>query len=56
MGGLRSVESMLFEVKPTSPSALAGAIGLLMVAALVAAWLPADRAARTDPLVALRHE
>ena len=52
----RLVESMLFEVKPTNPAAIAGAVALLLAAALLAAWLPADRAARTDPLVALRHE
>jgi predicted permease len=52
----RSVESMLFEIKPTNPAAIAGAVGLLIGAALLAAWLPAERAARTDPLIALRHE
>jgi ABC-type antimicrobial peptide transport system permease subunit len=52
----RSVESMLFEIKPTNPTAIAGAVGLLMAAAMLAAWLPAERAARTDPLIALRHE
>ena len=45
----RLVESMLFEVKPTNPAAIAGAVALLLAAALLAAWLPADRAARTDP-------
>jgi ABC-type antimicrobial peptide transport system permease subunit len=52
----RLVGSMLFEVKPTNPTAIAGAVGLLIAAALFAAWLPAEHAARTDPLIALRHE
>jgi ABC-type antimicrobial peptide transport system permease subunit len=51
-----SVRSLLFGVSPADPLAAGGAIAVLVAAALTAALLPARRAARTDPLVALRHE
>lgn len=52
----RGVESMLFGLTPTDPAAICGAIGLLTTAAQLAAYLPARRASRLDPLAALRHE
>ncbi|HEY2905869.1 MAG TPA: ABC transporter permease [Vicinamibacterales bacterium] len=52
----RWVASMLFEMKPTDPAVVAGAVALLLATAQFAAYLPARRAARVDPLVALRHE
>ena len=52
----RWVESMLFGLTPTDPAALGGAIVLLTAAAQLAAYLPARRASRLDPLIALRHE
>ncbi len=52
----RWVESMLFGLTPTDPAAIVGAIVLLTTAAPLAAYLPARRASRVDPLVALRHE
>jgi len=58
-GGLylaRFVKSLLFEVTPLDFWSLALPIGLLFVAALVAAALPALRAARVDPVNALRYE
>jgi predicted lysophospholipase L1 biosynthesis ABC-type transport system permease subunit len=51
----RWLESM-FGLKRSDPSAIGGAIGLLVTAALVAAYLPALRASRVDPMAALRHE
>jgi predicted permease len=56
MGAARWVESMLFGLKPTDPMAMVAAIALLAAVAHIAAYLPARRAARVDPLVALRHE
>jgi putative ABC transport system permease protein len=52
----RWVESMLFGLTPTDPAAIGGAIVLLTIAAQLAAYLPARRASRLDPLAALRHE
>jgi len=50
----RSVRSMLFGLQPGDPIAIGGAIAVLIVVAHLAAWLPARRAARVDPLVALK--
>ncbi|HZF31301.1 MAG TPA: ABC transporter permease [Gammaproteobacteria bacterium] len=52
----RYVESMLFGLRPTDPVVLAGAVVLLGAAALAAAYFPARRAARLDPMTALRLE
>lgn len=52
----RWVESMLFGLTKTDPAAIGGAIVLLTAAAQLAAYVPARRASRVDPLVALRHE
>ena len=54
--GSRSIESLLFGVKPLDPPVIAAAIVVLLLAALLAAYLPARRASRVDPLEALRHE
>ena len=50
------LEGLIREVSPTDPAIFASVLGLLAVAALVACLIPARRAARVDPLVALRSE
>ena len=52
----RVLKSFLFEVEPGDPATLIG-VGLLFVSvALLACWVPVRRAARVDPLEALRYE
>jgi predicted permease len=52
----RVLRAQLFEVTPTDGATYAAvAAGLLLVSA-VASWVPARRAARTDPITALRHD
>ena len=52
----RFLRSFLYEVAPTDPATLAAAAGLLLLFALLASWVPARRAARVDPMEALRAE
>jgi putative ABC transport system permease protein len=51
-----SMQAILVDTNPADPGVLTGAAVLLGVIALVAAWLPARRASRVDPLEALRAE
>ena len=52
----RLLKSLLFEVTPTDPATLLSVACLLLPVAAVATFLPARRAARIDPLIALRYE
>jgi putative ABC transport system permease protein len=54
--GGRDVTSLLYGIQPNHPLHLAVAAGVLAAAALAAAYLPARRAARIDPMAALRQE
>ena len=54
--GAGALGTLLYEVPPRDPVSLAAVAALLLLATLAAAWLPARRAARTDPLKALRAE
>ena len=52
----RFLESLLFEVRAHDPFLLASALFVLLAVAFFAAWIPARRAMRVDPMVALRYE
>jgi putative ABC transport system permease protein len=52
----RFLGSMLFDVRPTDPATFLTVILLLVGIAALACWIPARRAMRVDPRVALRHE
>jgi putative ABC transport system permease protein len=50
------VRTLLFEVQPNDPTVYACAVAVVGFSGIVAAYVPARRAARVDPLVALRYE
>jgi len=56
MAATRLLESLLFGVTGTDPIAIGSAAIVLVLAALLASFIPARRAARVDPMVALRQE
>jgi ABC-type antimicrobial peptide transport system permease subunit len=52
----RFLQTMLFDIKPTDPLTFGALTILLAGVALLASFIPARRASRIDPLLALRHE
>ena len=56
LASTRLISTFLFGLKPTDVSTFAGSMALLATVALLAAYLPARRASRVDPMEALREE
>ena len=56
LAATRVLAKFLFEVSPTDPTTFLAVTALLVLVALLSSWIPAKRATRVYPLVALRHE
>jgi predicted permease len=56
VGSTRILKSLLYELNPLDPMAMAVALAVVAVMTLAAAWLPAHRATRIEPMQALRTE
>ena len=56
LGFTRVLASVLYDVTATDPITFAGVVVLLIAVAITASSLPARRAAKVDPIVALRHQ
>jgi putative ABC transport system permease protein len=56
LGLARVISSQLWGVSPHDPVTLVSVASVLLLTGIVAAWVPARRATRVDPLVALRYE
>ena len=52
----RALTAMLFEVAPYDATTFVATALLLVAVALLATWVPARRATKVDPMVALRYE
>ncbi len=56
LAATRAIRSLLYETSPADPASIVAGVGVLVVATLVAAFLPAYRASRIDPIKVLRSE
>ena len=56
IAGTRLLQSMLFQVQPNDPWVYSAVAAMVGVVTLVAGYVPASRAARIDPVAALRQE
>jgi ABC-type antimicrobial peptide transport system permease subunit len=56
MAAARAASSLLFELSPADPAIFAKAVAVLAVVAALATYVPAERASRVDPTLALREE
>ena len=56
IGLTRLIATMLYDVRATDIVTYGGVVGLLVAAAALASYLPARRAMKVDPMVALRYE
>ena len=56
VAGTRLIASMLYELPPRDPATVVAAAGIMLLTCVLAGYLPARRASRVDPLIALRAE
>ncbi len=53
---VRLIRSFIYGIEPYDPITMIGTVGIMVIVAALAAWIPARRAAQIDPMVALRYE
>jgi predicted permease len=56
LAATRAIRNLLYETSPADPASIVASVGILLAATLVAAFLPAYRASRIDPMKVLRSE
>jgi ABC-type antimicrobial peptide transport system permease subunit len=56
LSSTRIVKSLLYELSPVDPTAISIAIAIVSAMTIAAAWVPARRASKIDPMQALRTE
>jgi putative ABC transport system permease protein len=52
----RSMQAVLYDIQPSDPATFVQVVMVLLVASLLASWLPARRALKIDPVTALRSD